>query len=155
MKPTRPSVLIAIALVSGVAAFLVMRAAYSSIPTLQAYAPASLAVLGVAELMLASTTRARLAGRPGTRPIHPITVARIAALAKASSPVGALGAGVYAGLLIYVARHLGQASAYRRDTLVSALAVAASLLLIAGALLLERVCRVRRPPGEDTDDTVG
>jgi len=52
----------------------------------------------------ASTTAARLAGRHGTKPIHPLTVARVAVLAKASSPVGALATGAYAGFLGYVAR---------------------------------------------------
>ena len=58
-----------------------------------------LVVLAAAEGYTAVTTSARLAGRPGTQPIHPITVARIAALAKATSPVAAVFAGCYAGFL--------------------------------------------------------
>jgi hypothetical protein len=106
-----------------------------------------LAVLAAAEGYTASTTRARLAGRPRTQPIHPITVARIAALAKATSPVAALAAGAYAGVLGYVAQLVGPHPA--DDLRTSVIGVVASVILVVAALAMERVCRVKTPPKGD------
>ena len=76
----------------------------TDLPTPTIYALLWLAVLAIAEFYLAAVTRARLAGRPGTRPVDPLVVARFVALAKASSIVGSLAAGGYAGYLLWVVR---------------------------------------------------
>ena len=149
MKPTRLSLLAVLAVSAGVASYLVTSAFYADLPPLPLYAPIFLIVLAGAEGYTAVTTAARLAGKPGTRPIHPLTVARIAALAKATSPVGALAAGAYAGCLVYVAQ---LSSSHARDDLRTAIVgVAASVLLTVAALGMERVCRVKNPksPPED------
>ena len=149
MKPTRVSVLIAVALIAGVAGYLLTTAYYSDVPSLPLYGPIFLLVLAAAEAYTASTTAARLAGRPGTKPIHPITVARIAALAKATSPIGALAAGAYAGFLGHVAGiDSPQAT---RDVRTAAVGAAAGLLLVVAALFMERVCRVKTPKDDDRD----
>ena len=70
-----------------------------------------------------------------------MTVARLAALAKASSVVGALLGGGYAGFLGWVSQRSSQAASH--DTATATVAVALSLLLVAAALFLEHVCRVR------------
>jgi hypothetical protein len=113
-------------------------------PTL--YAQISLVVLAFAEAYTASMTKARLEGRPGTRPIEPIVVARLVALAKASSIVGALAAGGYAGFLGWVVQ-LSSTQAHT-DIRTSAVGIAASALLTVGALCLEWVGRVP----EDSED---
>lgn len=71
-------------------------------------------------------------------------------LAKASSLVGSLVAGVYLG---YGARFLDDLSAPlpQERVLRAALVVAAAALVVATALLLERACRVPRPPDADQD----
>jgi len=149
VKPTRLSVLAVLAVVAGVVSYLLTSAFYGDLPPLPLYAPIFLIVLAAAEGYTAVTTSARLAGRPGTQPIHPLTVARIAALAKATSPVAALATGAYAGVLVYVAQ---LSSSHARDDLrTSIVGVAASLLLTVAALGMERVCRVKtpKPPPED------
>ena len=149
MKPTRLSLLAVLAVAAGVVGYVLTSAFYGDLPPLPLYAPVFLVVLAAAEGYTAVTTAARLAGRPGTQPIHPLTVARIAALAKATSPVAALAAGAYAGCLAYVAQ---LSAAHARDDLrTSAIGVAASLLLTVAALAMERVCRVKtpKPPPED------
>jgi len=141
VKPTRLPVLFAIAVVAAGAAYLLTSNYYSSIPPLPLAAPIFLFVLAAAEGYTAATTAARRAGRPGTQPIHPITVARIAALAKATSPIGAFAIGAYAGFLGYVARiDSNQATS---DLRVAAVGVAAGVALTAAALAMERVCRVK------------
>ena len=154
MKPTRHSVLVAIALVAGAVAYVVTRAAYDTIPRPRVVALFWLALLVIAETYIAVVTRARLSGRPGTKPINPLVVARYVALAKASSIVGALFAGGYAGFLAWVARLDSPAAS--DDTTVAAFGVGLSLLFVAAALFLENVCRVPKrdddepPPDQDS-----
>lgn len=143
MKPTRVSVLVLLAAVAGAVGYLFTRNYYADLPSPARYWPITLLIIGLAELYTAYTTAARLDGR-GTRPIHPIAVARLAALAKASSPVGALMSGGYAGFLIHVSRIDGPQAG--TDTVTAALGTAFGLVLVVCALVLERVCRVKTPP---------
>ncbi len=160
MKPTRWPVLVLVAVVAGGVGYAVDHAFYVTSAALVApYTPVTLLLLAIAEAFLARSTRARLAGRPRTRPIHPITVARTAALAKASSPVGALAVGWYAALLAEVVPHL-DAPRPAGDARVAVAGIVTGALLVAAALLLERVCRVRgpredEPKGGDRDDDAG
>jgi hypothetical protein len=147
MRPTRPSWLAILAVVAGAVAFVITRSSFDDLPTPKTYALLSLALLAIAELYIALSTRARLAGGPGTKPIDPLVVARFAALAKASSIVGALASGVYAGFLIWVVRL--DTPAGQRDTKTSAFGVGLSLALVGAALFLESVCRVR--DGDDDE----
>lgn len=150
MRPTRPSILVLAAVVAGAVSYALTRSSYDSNPRPTAAALFGLALLAIAELYVAVMTRARLAGRTGTRPIDPLAVARFVALAKASSIVGALAAGGYAGFLIWVSR-LGSPAA-NTDTTVSAIGVGLSLALTAAALFLEYVCRVPKDGDDDQRD---
>jgi len=141
-------VLVLLALVAGGLAYVLTSQLYADLPSPPTFAPLSLLLIALAEAYLASTTRARMTGRSDTRPIDPIFVAKLAALAKASSPVGALALGAYTGFLVEVARM--SSSAASSDTRTAALGMGCSLGLVAGALLLERVCRAR-PPDDETD----
>jgi hypothetical protein len=147
VKPTRISVLIALAVVAGVVAYPLTSAYYSDVQSPPIFAPLWLLLLALAEGYTAGLTRNRLLGRPGTKPINAIVVSRLAVLAKATSPVGALGFGAYTGFLVYVARTTSAQA--DRDTRTAALGMACSLLLVVAALLLERVCRVKPPADDD------
>jgi hypothetical protein len=147
VRPTRISVLLALLVIAGVVAYLLTSNYYSDVPSPPLYGPVFLVLLAAAEGYTAATTSARLAGRSGTKPIHPLTVARIAVLAKATSPVAALAAGAYAGFIGYVARVTSpQAST---DLRVGAVGVGAAVVLAVAALAMERVCRVK--PTNDDD----
>ena len=137
--------LLALAVLPAVVVYLAFRTWYGSIPPVPPTAAFTLFGLAVAELFLAPSVRARLEGRPRTKPILPLTVARTAALAKASSTLGALAAGCWVGVLAYAGFRLELPYA-RRDAVRAALGLAASLLLVVAALRLERVCRVPDPP---------
>src|SRR3954463_11738331 len=95
-------VLVACCVVAGAVSYVIVRSVYSSLPRLPTLAPASLGLIALVEGVLAVGTRNRLLRRPGTQPVEPMLVARYAALAKASSIVGALALGAYAGVLGYV-----------------------------------------------------
>ena len=147
MTPTRPTTLIGLVLGFGVLAYLVAALAYGSLPVLPRYAPVSIVLLAVVELGMAKVVRDRLQhrldaqGRPKGRPLHPMQVARAAVLAKASSAGGAVLLGVYAGLLAWTLPRRDALAATSGDALVAAISAAASLVLVVGALLLERACR--------------
>ena len=147
MTPTRPWVLVALAVIAGVVGYLLTSNYYADVGSSPPHlAPALILLIAFAEAYTASMTRARLTGRTGTRPINPLVVARLAALAKASSPVGALGFGAYAGFLGYVARLSTPVA--NADTRTAAFGTACSLGLVAAGLLLERACRAPRPPDD-------
>ena len=150
MRPTRVSTLLATALLAGVVTYVVFRLAYSDLPPLPSTAALSTALLAVTVAFAAPSVRARLAGRPGTKPILPLMVARMAALAKACSALGALLAGAWGGVAAYVVPRM-EAATPRRDAITSGLGFVAALLLVAAALWLENVCRVKHPPPGDPE----
>lgn len=150
MKPTRIRDLVAIFAVIAVGVRLIAPRLYPASrfpPT----AVVSLILVAAFEAYAAATIRARLDGRPGTKPIMPILVARYAALAKASSLAAVIAGGTWAGLFTFAVTHQQSFRYAGRDALVSGVGVAAAALLTAVALYLERACRVRHPP-EHRDD---
>ena len=82
--------------------WLALRQWYGELPQLTWFLPLSLALLALAEVIAAGQLRARIQRRPGAPPVQPLVAARSLALAKASAVVGAVTAGVWAGLLLYV-----------------------------------------------------
>lgn len=147
LKPTRLGLLAALAVLAGGVSYVVTHAFYADVQSPPVYAPIWLLLMAIAEAYTASMTRARLSGRPGTKPVNPLAVARLAALAKATSPVGALAFGAYTGFLVHVAQTSSPQA--RTDTRTAAIGMGCSLGLVAAALMLERACRVRHPPDEE------
>lgn len=146
MRPTRWPVLVAVATVVAALGYLATDRLYEDLPSPGLYSVFWIAFLALVELYVAVVTRARLQRRTGTKPIHPLTVARLAALSKASSVAGAIIAGAYAGFLAWVVQRTSTAA--DRDTRTAAVGVGFSLLLVLAALVLEHVCRVK---GDDDD----
>lgn len=151
MTPTRLRTLAVCVLVGLGVGYLLAATVYGDLPPLPRYTPVTLVLIAVVELGLARVIRERVQGqaRRGARQLHPLQVARAVALAKASSPTGALLAGLYAGLLVWLLPRDAQQA--RSDAVVCAVTTAAALLLVGAALLLERACRT--PHG--TDDSRG
>ena len=151
MTPTRVRTLVIIAAVCAIVAWLLLRQAYSSLPPLPWTGVPALLLLAVAEAWTGRSLRSRLRGRG--KPIPPIAVARMAALAKATSLAAAFVGGFAAGFLLYVASSLDKA-AYRADAYVSAGTFGAAVVLVLAALYLEYGCRVPTPqdePGQPPD----
>lgn len=132
-----------VAVVGGLV-YLWLDRVHPTLYALSSFAPLFIGVLAVADGYVAWVTRARLAGRPRTKPISPLTVARLAAFAKASTIVGALLAGGYAALLGRTAQ-VGSDIA-RHDLRVAIAGLVCSAALSVAGLTLEAVCRVRFPP---------
>ena len=145
MQPTKVRALIAIAAVVGVAAYLLARLVYGDLPRLPAYSPLTLVLVALVNGYLGLAVRDRhAAGRPVR--IAPLFVARYAALAKASSVLGAGFLGAYLGLLGYLVGGLDKPQ-LRADARVAGGGALAAVVLVVAALRLEHACRV--PPSAD------
>jgi hypothetical protein len=154
VRPTRVGTLVAVALAAAGLAYLAVAALYGSLPSPPPSAAVTLVLLALAELALAKVVRDRVqhrldaAGRPPRRALHPVQVARAAALAKASSLTGAVVLGAYAGLFAWTAPRTDVLAAAADDAPVAAVTALAGLALVVCALLLERACRVPDPPDD-------
>jgi hypothetical protein len=145
VKPTSLRLLFAAALLTLVVVYGLMAAFYLRLPNaLPRTAPLSVLFVGLLEVVTTVSVRARLAGRPGTRPILPLTVARLAALARASSLVGAVVFGLWAGVLANTLPRGSDPPVAGADSITAGLGLGAAVVLLVGGLLLESACRVRR-----------
>ena len=150
MKPTRAWTLLLTAVFAAAVTWALLNAVYASLPPLTwTGVPALLIAAGV-EAWAGRDLRGRIQGKRGTRPAPPLFVARIVALAKASSQTAALLAGICVGFMIYLSGMAG-APTPRADLVDASLSFGACLVLLAAALFLEYCCRVPRDPDDDDD----
>jgi len=169
VKPTRPLALAATFLVIGALSYggVQLWAHYGTPPGVPASAPLTPAILAVIILATALAFRARLKAQreavqrvldgepsppilPGQRapkPLDPLQAARAVMFAKASSMVGAIVSGVYAGYGVFLLGKLG-IDVFRSRAIVCGITVLCGLALVAAALFLEYVLRVP-PSGPD------
>lgn len=142
MRPTRVGTLVALLLGVAAVGWGVLRLVEvrgGTTPDLTWFAPTGIAVTAVVVLVSALALRRRL---HGDRPPNPLGTARMAVLGKASAHVGPIVGGLYLGYFVLLLPDLDVMS--RRDrALLCAAALAASVLLSAAGLFLERTCRVR------------
>jgi uncharacterized protein DUF3180 len=151
MHATRIRDLILYALGAGVVVWLLVRGNYGSFPDLEWFVPLSLPVLAVFEAMTGVQLRARIHRKPGTNPVEPLTAARAVALAKATAIVGAVMAGAWGGLLVYVVPKRDMLAAAGHDTTLGSVGAAGAVVLVVAALWLEYCCRTPKPPDQDED----
>ncbi|WP_406285224.1 DUF3180 domain-containing protein [Embleya sp. NBC_00896] len=153
MKPTRPLVLLALALAAGGVAYAGIdlwdsRGTPPGVPVLAPIVLLCLAAIALATaLSLRSRLKAQRERRVDARPVDPLTAARAVVFAKASSLVGALVVGLYGGYALYLTGFL-EVSERSEQARRCAFAVGAGVLLVAASLYLERILRVP----EDPDD---
>ena len=118
----------------------------TTLPPLTWTAPSGVALLAVVVLVTALGLRSRL-DQPAKRP-HPLSMARMAVLGKASAHVGPVVGGLYGGYLLLLLPGL-EIDARRERAVLCLVALLASIGLSLAGLLLERTCRV---PPSDVDD---
>ena len=144
MSPTRVRFLLAVALVAGLLTWAVLRALDTwrgGFPAIGWPTPTLVALLAGAMFVTVLTVRPRLRRKPGAKPLPPLVAARFAALALASSRVGAALAGGYLGFVLALSPELD--TDYGRErAILAALTALASVALVVAALLLERACRI-------------
>jgi len=151
VKPTRARTLLLISGLTAAVTWALLTVVYSKLPPLTWTGVPALLLAAAAEAWIGRDLRARILGRPGSKPAPPLFVARMVALAKASSLVAALLAGVSAGFIVYLPRLL-DASTPRSDMITASVAFGSSLILLAAALYLEYCCRVPKNPDRGRDD---
>jgi hypothetical protein len=151
VKPTQTRTLVIIVIAAAAVTWALLTAVYASLPPLTWTLVPALLIAAAAEAWFGRDLRARIQRRPGTRPVPALFVARMVALAKASSQTAALLAGISAGFMIYLA---GRASAPtpRGDLIDASLSFGASLVLLAAALFLEYCCRVPKSSRDDEEE---
>jgi hypothetical protein len=135
---TRPGTLAGIFAACALIAWLAVRASFASLPLLPIGAIPVLLGVALAEGVAARYVRGRLSGRRPGKPLAPIAVARLVALAKASSTAAAVFGGLTAGFLSYVLGSLDKAVPARDAR--------------AAALYLEYCCRAPKPPKDNDED---
>ncbi len=141
MTPTRWRTLVGAALLTAGFGWLLAELAYGGLAALPAYGPLTAVLIAAFEGVLAKVVHEKVRGRAPGRAMHPLQIARAAALAKASSAAGSLLLGLYAGLFAWTYPRRARLAAASHDALVAGLSAAACLLLVVAALLLERSCR--------------
>lgn len=152
MRPTKVRLLVAIAallaaLTWGLLHVLDSNGGVTAIPSVPWTGPVGLLLLALGIGVLALSLRARLRGDDGTKPVPPLTAARMVSLAKATSHAAALITGLYLGVLAFALVDIG-AGLLTGRALPAAASTLAGALLVAAGLALERVLRV---PDDDVD----
>ena len=158
MKPTRVSALVVVAVVCAALGWLLIRSLYQRLPPLPWTGVPALLIAAMAEAWTGRDLKARIAARgqgalrgsgqgarPGPKPVAPLFVSRMVALAKASSLAAAIIAGFTGGFGVYLSGSLS-ASVPRQDALTSVVTFAAAVVLACAALYLENCCRVPADP---------
>ena len=173
MKPTRVSTLVVIAVVCAGLGWQLLRSLYAKLPPLPWTGVPALLIAAMAEAWTGRDLKARIAARRGSgrgtgrgsgrgtgrgsgretgrnlKPVAPMFVSRMVALAKASSLAAAIIAGVAGGFDVYLSGSLS-ASVPRQDALTAVVTFAAAVVLACAALYLENCCRV--PEDQDRDE---
>lgn len=153
MTPTRPGVLVAVALVAfgcGLLLVVVVDAVAGRLLLVPWGAALAMALVALAVLGWAVLARPRLQRRPGHPPLDPMVAARTAALAMAASRTGAAVLGFYAAIAASLVSELDTGAGRSSAGAATATAVA-GLALAAVAYWLETLCRL---PGDD-DEAAG
>jgi hypothetical protein len=151
LNPTRASTLVLAAALLTLVGWLFGQRVWGDI-ALDWYPLGTLGLLAVIETIVGRATKARIERKPGTEPVDPLFVARLAALAKASSLTGAVLGGFFVGLLAWLLVHRNQMAAAEHDLPLVAGGVVTAGALIAAALFLEYACRVPKGPSDTYDD---
>jgi hypothetical protein len=119
---------------------------YAKLPPLPWTGVPALLIAAVAEAWTGRDLKARISGRrQGLKPVAPLFVTRMVALAKATSVAAAIIAGFAAGFDVYLAGSLN-ASTPREDALTAVITFVAAVVLACAALYLENSCRVPEDP---------
>jgi hypothetical protein len=149
VKPTRVSALVVVTVACAVLGWLLLRTLYAKLPPLPWTGVPALLIAALAEAWTGRDLKARITGRrPGLKPVAPLFVSRMVALAKATSLAAAIIAGFAAGFDVYLSGSLS-ASVPRQDAVTAVITFAAAVVLACAALYLENCCRVPTDPDRD------
>ncbi|MFG3441470.1 DUF3180 domain-containing protein [Nonomuraea sp. NPDC047897] len=141
--------LVGIVLVVTLVTWILVRQFYSALPIMPWTAIPTALLLAIGEAYSAWMTKARLDRKPGTKPVEPLAVARLAALAKASAYAGAAFGGVFAGFALHTVQ-LFTRETPRTEFFVATGSFVAFVALVCAALWLENSCRIPKDPEDQS-----
>jgi hypothetical protein len=145
LRPTRPGPLVGLLVIVALLTWMVVRQFYSELPILPWTAIPTVLLLALGEGYSAWVTKARIDHKPGTKPVEPLAVARLAALAKASAYAGAVFGGVFAGFGLHTVQLLTRETP-RAEFFIAVGSFLSFVILIVAALYLEHSCRIPKDP---------
>jgi hypothetical protein len=151
LHPTNPATLIVAGLGAAAVGWIMIARDYNDFPSLT-WLPTFITIgLAVLELIAARATKARIERRPGAMPVDPLIAVRFVILAKASSLVGALFAGFFGAVALWLLAERGRLAAASGDLPPAVGGFVGAILLLVAALMLERACRVPPRPDDEKD----
>lgn len=146
------STLLLVALVAAVAAHVLTGTFLGSMPPV-GWGWVTLVIVALIDLLLALRIRSAIAdggvGQDRSQ-LHPLTVARSAALGQASAVLGSAAGGLGAGLTLYFLSRLGELAAASSELPPSVAVLFSGAVLVAAGLFLESSCST--PPTDDDLD---
>ncbi|HBD22637.1 hypothetical protein BFG51_17150 [Dietzia alimentaria] len=149
MTRVAKSTLVLVALVAAVAAY-VLTGSYLGAVTPIGFGWVTLVAIAVVDVLLSLRIRAAISdggvGQDRSQ-MHPLTIARSAALGQASAVLGAAGAGAGAGLTLYFLSRLGDLAVAGAELPASVAVLVSGAVLVAAGLFLESACET--PPDDD------
>ncbi|BBZ78014.1 membrane protein [Mycolicibacterium anyangense] len=154
MGLTRRRDLLAAIVVAAVVSYLVVHVLYRYFPPITVWTGLSLLAVAVAEAAWAVSVRGRIRdGRIGVGAgrLHPLAVARSVVIAKASAWVGALAAGWWTGVVVYLLPRRTELRVAGADTPGAVVAAISAAALVVAALWLENCCKSPADPTESAD----
>ncbi|WP_018603614.1 DUF3180 domain-containing protein [Mycobacterium sp. 155] len=154
MGPTRKRDLAGTTVAVAVVGYLLLSGLYRWFPPITVWTGLSLLIVAIAEAAWAFYVRAKInAGQIGVGAgrLHPLSVARAVVIAKASAWVGAIVAGWWLGVLVYLLPRRSELQVAAEDTKGVVVAVVSALALVAAALWLQHCCKAPEEPPDSGD----
>ncbi|MBP2455830.1 DUF3180 domain-containing protein [Mycolicibacterium lutetiense] len=152
MGPTRKRDLAGAVAAVAIVGYVLVGALYRWFPPLTIWTGLSLLAVAIGEAGWAFYVRAKINDGQigvGAGRLDPLTVARSVVVAKASAWVGAIVAGWWIGVLLYLLPRRGDLRVAGEDTPGAVVAAISALALIVAAVWLQHCCK---SPGEPPDN---
>lgn len=154
MGPTRKRDLAGGVLVVAIVGYLLVGVLYRWFPPLTIWTGLSLLAVAIIEAGWAFYVRAKINDGEigvGAGRLHPLAVARSVVVAKASAWVGAIVAGWWIGVLVYLLSRRGELRVAGEDTPGAAVAAVSALALVVAAVWLQHCCKSPEEPPDNGD----
>ena len=154
MGPTRKRDLAGAVAVVAIVGYVLVGVLYRWFPPLTIWTGLSLLAVAIAEAGWALYVRAKINDGQigvGAGRLHPLTVARSVVIAKASAWVGAIVAGWWIGVLVYLLPRRGDLRVAGEDTPGAVVAARSAVALIVAAVWLQHCCKSPEEPPDNGD----
>ncbi len=154
MGPTRKRDLAGAVAVVAIVGYVLVGVLYRWFPPLTIWTGLSLLAVALIEAGWAFYVRAKINDGQigvGAGRLHPLTVARSVVIAKASAWVGAIVAGWWIGVLVYLLPRRGELRVAGEDTPGAAVAAISALALVVAAVWLQHCCKSPEEPPDNGD----